>query len=139
MFHANGWGMPFAMTGLGVEQVVIRKIDGAEILRRVEKHGVTVMCAAPAVVAAVLEAAETWEGEIPGRDTGADHRARAHRRRRRRSRGWSPSSAGSSSRSTASPRPRRCSRSTAPAAEWDDLAGEERAARLVRAGRPRSA
>ena len=68
MFHANGWGMPFAMTGVGVKQVVIRKIDGAEILRRVEEHGVTVMCAAPAVAAAVLEAAQTWEGEIPGRD-----------------------------------------------------------------------
>ena len=68
MFHANGWGMPFAMTGLGVTQVVIRKIDGAEILRRVEQHGVTVMCAAPAVAAAVLEAAQSWEGEIPGRD-----------------------------------------------------------------------
>jgi fatty-acyl-CoA synthase len=68
MFHVNGWGMPFAMTGLGAKQVVIRKIDGAEILRRVEKHGVTVMCAAPAVAAAVLEAAQTWEGEIPGRD-----------------------------------------------------------------------
>ncbi len=68
MFHANGWGMPFAMTGLGVEQIVLRKIDGAEILRRVRDHGVTVMCAAPAVAAAVLEAAQTWEGEIPGRD-----------------------------------------------------------------------
>ena len=68
MFHANGWGMPFAMTGLGVKQVVLRKIDGAEILRRVRDHGVTVMCAAPAVAAAVLEAAQTWEGEIPGRD-----------------------------------------------------------------------
>ena len=68
MFHANGWGMPFAMTGLGVQNVVLRKVDGAEILRRVEKHGVTVMCAAPAVAAAVLEAAQTWEGEIPGRD-----------------------------------------------------------------------
>jgi acyl-CoA synthetase (AMP-forming)/AMP-acid ligase II len=68
MFHANGWGMPFAMTGLGVKQVVIRKIDGAEILRRVERHGVTVMCAAPAVAAAVLEAAQSWDGPIPGRD-----------------------------------------------------------------------
>ncbi len=68
MFHANGWGMPFAMTGLGVKQVVIRKIDGAEILRRIERHGVTVLCAAPAVAAAVLEAAQSWEGEIPGRD-----------------------------------------------------------------------
>ncbi len=69
MFHANGWGMPFATTGLGVPQVVIRKIDGAEILRRVEKYGVTVMCAAPAVVSAVLDAAAEWSGEIPGRGT----------------------------------------------------------------------
>ncbi|HEX3222281.1 MAG TPA: AMP-binding protein [Nocardioides sp.] len=67
MFHANGWGMPFAMTGCGVPQVALRKVDGAEILRRVEKYGVTVMCAAPAVVAAVLAAAPDWEGEIPGR------------------------------------------------------------------------
>lgn len=68
MFHANGWGMPFALTGLGVPQVVQRKIDGAEILRRVEEHGVTIMCAAPAVVASVLEAAASWEGPVPGRD-----------------------------------------------------------------------
>ena len=68
MFHANGWGMPFGMTGLGVPQVVIRKIDGADILRRVDRYGVTVMCAAPAVVASVLEAAQSWDGEIPGRD-----------------------------------------------------------------------
>ncbi len=68
MFHANGWGMPFAMAGLGVPQVVLRKVDGAEILRRVERYGVTVMCAAPAVVASVLEAAASWEGPVPGRD-----------------------------------------------------------------------
>jgi len=71
MFHCNGWGMPFTMAGMGVPQVVIRKIDGSEILRRVEKYGVTIMCAAPAVVAAVLDAAPQWlaerEGEIPGR------------------------------------------------------------------------
>jgi len=67
MFHANGWGMPFAMTGCGVPQVALRKVDGTEILKRVEKYGVTVMCAAPAVVAAVLDAAPGWEGEIPGR------------------------------------------------------------------------
>jgi fatty-acyl-CoA synthase len=68
MFHANGWGMPFGMTGMGVPHVVLRKVDGAEILRRVERYGVTVMCAAPAVVASVLEAAATWDGEIPGRE-----------------------------------------------------------------------
>jgi len=67
MFHANGWGMPFTATGLGVPQVVLRKVDGAEILRRVDRYGVTFLCAAPAVVNAILEAAGAWPGEIPGR------------------------------------------------------------------------
>ena len=67
MFHANGWGMPFTAAGAGVPQVVLRKVDGAEILRRIDQHGVTFLCAAPAVVSAVLTAAETWSGEIPGR------------------------------------------------------------------------
>jgi fatty-acyl-CoA synthase len=66
MFHANGWGMPFTAAGAGAPQIVLRKVDGADILRRIDEHGVTYLCAAPAVVAAVLTAAETWEGEIPG-------------------------------------------------------------------------
>src|ERR671919_1835114 len=68
MFHCNGWGMPYSVAGMGVPQVVLRKVDGAEILRRVERHGVTLMCGAPAVVNAVLDAAASWDGEIPGRD-----------------------------------------------------------------------
>jgi acyl-CoA synthetase (AMP-forming)/AMP-acid ligase II len=67
MFHCNGWGMPFGLVGLGAEQVVLRKVDGAEILRRVDRHGVTLMCGAPAVWNAVLDAAANWDGEIPGR------------------------------------------------------------------------
>ncbi len=67
MFHANGWGMPFALTGVGAQHIVLRQVDGAEILRRVAEHGVTLMCAAPAVVNAVLAAAADWDGEIPGR------------------------------------------------------------------------
>ncbi|MEW1656090.1 AMP-binding protein [Streptomyces sp. NPDC093707] len=68
MFHCNGWGMPYVMAGLGVKQVALRKVDGAEILRRVEEHGVTLMCGAPAVWNMVLDAAATWQGEVPGRD-----------------------------------------------------------------------
>jgi len=68
MFHVNGWGMPFTATGMGARHIVLRKVDGAEILRRVRDHGVTIMCGAPTVLAMVLEAAATWEGEIPGRD-----------------------------------------------------------------------
>lgn len=135
MFHANGWGMPFAMTGLGVPQVVLRKVDGAEILRRVRDHGVTVMCAAPAVAAAVLEAAQTWEGEIPGRDrvriimAGAPPPTKTVMRVEEEL-GWefvqiygltetSPLLTFNRTR-----------------AEWDDLPAEERATRLTRAGAP---
>ncbi len=71
-FHCNGWGMLYAVTGMGAEHIIIRKIDGAEILRRVEEHGVTLMCGAPAVLNMVLDAAATWEADtgrpIPGRD-----------------------------------------------------------------------
>jgi fatty-acyl-CoA synthase len=65
-FHCNGWGMPYAVTGMGGRHVIIRKIDGAEILTRVERHGVTLMCCAPAVVNLVLDAAAQWQGEVPG-------------------------------------------------------------------------
>src|SRR5436305_3956744 len=68
LFHCNGWGMPYTTAGLGARQVLIRKVDGAEILRRVEQHGVTLMCGAPAVWNSVLDAAADWDGEIPGRD-----------------------------------------------------------------------
>ena len=67
-FHCNGWGMLYAVTGMGAEHIIIRKIDGAEILRRVEQFGVTLMCGAPAVLNMILDAAATWQGEIPGRD-----------------------------------------------------------------------
>ncbi len=69
-FHCNGWGMPYALTGMGVRQVIIRKIDGEEILRRVEAEGVTLFNCAPAVIAAVLDAAAARRQkgiEVPGR------------------------------------------------------------------------
>ncbi len=66
MFHANGWGMPFGVTGVGAKHIVLRQVDGTEILRRVDAYGVTLMCAAPAVIAAALDAAPNWDGPIPG-------------------------------------------------------------------------
>jgi fatty-acyl-CoA synthase len=68
MFHCNGWGMTYAVTAMGGRHIVLRKVDGAEILRRVAAHGVTLMCGAPAVCSAVLDAAQDWDGPIPGRD-----------------------------------------------------------------------
>ncbi len=67
MFHCNGWGMTYAVSGMGGRHVVLRKVDGPEILRRVAEHGITLLCGAPAVVNTVLDAAAEWSGEIPGR------------------------------------------------------------------------
>jgi acyl-CoA synthetase (AMP-forming)/AMP-acid ligase II len=66
MFHCNGWGMLYTAAAMGAPQIVLRKVDGPEILHRVERHGVTYMCAAPAVVNAVLDAGKDHEGPIPG-------------------------------------------------------------------------
>jgi acyl-CoA synthetase (AMP-forming)/AMP-acid ligase II len=135
MFHANGWGMPFAMTGMGVKNVVLRKVDGAEILRRVRDHGVTVMCAAPAVAAAVLEAAQTWEGEIPGRDrvriimAGAPPPTKTVVRVEEEL-GWEFIQIYGLTETSPLLTVNRTR------AEWDDLSPEERAVNLTRAGMP---
>ncbi len=70
MFHCNGWGQTYAVTGMGGTHIVLRKVDGEDILTRVARHGVNFMCAAPAVVSAVLDAAAKRRaaGEIvPGK------------------------------------------------------------------------
>ena len=71
-FHCNGWGMPYALTAMGVRQVIIRKIEGEEILKRVEGEGVTIFNCAPAVINAILDAgtARRRDGRAtPGRGT----------------------------------------------------------------------
>jgi len=72
MFHCNGWGMPYAVTGMAGRHVVLRKVDGEEILTRIERDGVTLMCGAPAVVASILAAAEQRSADgraVPGAGT----------------------------------------------------------------------
>jgi fatty-acyl-CoA synthase len=66
MFHVNGWGMPYGVTGVGGRHIVLRQVDGAEILHRVDRHGVTLVCGAPAVVNTTLDAAAQLDGPVPG-------------------------------------------------------------------------
>ncbi len=135
LFHCNGWTLPFVGAGLGIPQVLLRKVDGAEILRRVEKHGVTLLAGAPAVVAAVLEAAATWEGPIPGRDrvrmlvAGAPPPTKVILRMQEEL-GWEFIQLYGLTETS----PLLTINRSQP--EWDDLPAEERAAKLVRAGAP---
>ena len=66
-FHVNGWGMVYAVTAMGGTHIILRKVDGAEILHRINKHGVTMLCGAPAVANMILDAAgETNESTRSG-------------------------------------------------------------------------
>jgi len=138
MFHCNGWGMPYAVTAMGVPQVVVRKIDGEELLRRIDAHGVTLMCGAPAVVAAILDAAAARRDAgqpVPGRDrvrivvAGAPPPSRTIERVETEL-GWEFIQIYGLTETapllTMNRRP----------AEWDDLPATERARLLSRAGAP---
>jgi acyl-CoA synthetase (AMP-forming)/AMP-acid ligase II len=135
MFHCNGWGMPYATTGMGVKQVVLRKVDGAEILRRVDEHDVSLLCGAPAVVNMILDAAATWDGPVPGAGrtrmvvAGAPPPTRTIERVETEL-GWEFIQIyGLTETSPLLTMNRR-------RAEWDHLTPHERAAKLGRAGAP---
>jgi fatty-acyl-CoA synthase len=135
MFHCNGWGMTYAVTGVGGTHVVLRKVDGGEILRRVERHGITLLCGAPAVVAAVLDAAASWDGPIPGVGTtrivvaGAPPPTRTIERVETEL-GWEFNQIYGLTETTPLLTINR------RRAEWDDLTPGERAVKLSRAGAP---
>lgn len=66
-FHVNGWGMVYAVTAMGGTHVILRKVDGAEILHRIDNHDVSLLCGAPAVANMILEA-RPQQGSEAGRD-----------------------------------------------------------------------
>ncbi len=63
MFHANGWGGPFAVTAMGGTHVVLRAVAGADIYRLIQDEKVTFACMAPAVLSTILN--------YPGKDKHA--------------------------------------------------------------------
>jgi acyl-CoA synthetase (AMP-forming)/AMP-acid ligase II len=71
LFHCNGWGVPYGLTAMGARQVILRKVDGAEILDRVARHGITLTVGAPAVLDAILaaNAGRRSDAPAPGRGT----------------------------------------------------------------------
>ncbi len=54
MFHANGWGGPFAITAMGATHVVLRAVVAADIYRLIEEERITFACMAPAVLSTIL-------------------------------------------------------------------------------------
>ena len=50
MFHCNGWGHTYAITGTGGTHVCQRTFDAEDTFRRVRDYDVTFMCGAPTVL-----------------------------------------------------------------------------------------
>ena len=55
MFHCNGWGGVYTMTGMGATHVVLRTIDAKTILDLIANEKVTFACMAPTVLRMILD------------------------------------------------------------------------------------
>ena len=55
MFHCNGWGGVYALTGMGGTHVILRSIEGRRIFELISGEGVTFACMAPAVLRTILD------------------------------------------------------------------------------------
>jgi fatty-acyl-CoA synthase len=55
MFHCNGWGGVYALTGVAGTHVVLRAVDGKKIFDLIEQERVTFACLAPAVLRTILD------------------------------------------------------------------------------------
>jgi fatty-acyl-CoA synthase len=49
-FHCNGWGVPYAVTGMGATHVIIRKFEPAEFFQLVKEEQVTFACMPPTMI-----------------------------------------------------------------------------------------
>jgi fatty-acyl-CoA synthase len=64
MFHCNGWGGVYALTGMGGTHVVLRAIEGRRIFELIEQERVTFACMAPAVLRTILDYPDAAKHDI---------------------------------------------------------------------------
>ena len=64
MFHCNGWGGVYALTGMGGTHVILRAVDDRRIFQLIAEEGVTFACMAPAVLRTILDFPDKEEFEI---------------------------------------------------------------------------
>ncbi len=62
MFHVNGWGHIYAVTGMGATHVCTRGVNADEVVDSIREEDVSFLCAAPAVLNQLIDYYES-EGE----------------------------------------------------------------------------
>jgi acyl-CoA synthetase (AMP-forming)/AMP-acid ligase II len=66
MFHANGWGLPFAAPASGAKLVLPgRRADGASLTALIRDEGVTVAAGVPTVWLGLMDHLDETGGEVP--------------------------------------------------------------------------
>jgi Acyl-CoA synthetases (AMP-forming)/AMP-acid ligases II len=55
MFHVNGWGYPYVLTGVGATHVCQRSFDAADAFDRIHAHDVSYLCGAPTVLDRLID------------------------------------------------------------------------------------
>ncbi|ELY61938.1 long-chain-fatty-acid--CoA ligase [Natronococcus jeotgali] len=66
MFHLNGWGHIYGLTGVGGKHVVVRDFDPATVFERVNEYDVSFMGGAPTVLNLLLEHNENHDIRTSG-------------------------------------------------------------------------
>jgi len=64
MFHVNGWGHIFSVTGIGAKHVCTRGVDAEGIFDAVRTEDVSYLCGAPTVLTMLVDRYEDHDGEI---------------------------------------------------------------------------
>ena len=66
MFHANAWGLPFAVPAAGAKLVLPgRHVDGASLARLIAAESVTIAVGVPTVWLGLIEHLDAYGGELP--------------------------------------------------------------------------
>jgi len=64
MFHCNGWGHTYAITGTGGTHVCQRTFEAADTFQRVREYDVSFMCGAPTVLNALIQHYTEADGDV---------------------------------------------------------------------------
>jgi fatty-acyl-CoA synthase len=64
MFHVNGWGHIYAVTGLGAKHVCTRGVDAEWILDTIVAEDVSYLCGAPTVLNMLVDYYDDHDGEV---------------------------------------------------------------------------
>jgi fatty-acyl-CoA synthase len=64
MFHVNGWGHIYAITGVGARHVCTRGVDVEDVLEAVVEEDVSYMCGAPTVLNLLTDYYDEHDGDV---------------------------------------------------------------------------